>query len=275
MTKLVAPAGLRLPFLSEADPELAGEGSLDPLALAALADRLADLIAPGVTARMARIRFVTTIAVAAVALEDVSDVAEAAGIDAYLAFEWLLVEAHARQSKLPQTALLRVPGTDKARAAIGRGERLGLANYLKTPKVFGFHGIYKRLARSFGTVDSELHNGAAGEDLVAMWQREQGLPGFLEARPGTSGESLRRRIAGEVNAALGAGSVTTRPSQWIWTELVAHLRVDAIGKKAVGAGRDDDFLAQRRAEGARLPRSSAYPPPRLTTSMRRPSGSRR
>ena len=66
-------AGLRLPFLTEADPEQAGEGSLDPLGLVPVADRLAGEIAPGVTARMSRIRFVTAIAVGAVATETLGD----------------------------------------------------------------------------------------------------------------------------------------------------------------------------------------------------------
>lgn len=41
-----------IPFRSEFDPELEGEGSIDPLGLATLADRLADWIFPGMTARM-------------------------------------------------------------------------------------------------------------------------------------------------------------------------------------------------------------------------------
>ena len=38
-------SALTLPFLTDADPELAGEGNLDPLGLASIADRLADEIA--------------------------------------------------------------------------------------------------------------------------------------------------------------------------------------------------------------------------------------
>jgi hypothetical protein len=38
--------GLTLPRLSASDPEVAGEGGLDPLRLSPLADRLANEIAP-------------------------------------------------------------------------------------------------------------------------------------------------------------------------------------------------------------------------------------
>ena len=60
--------GLTLPALSEYDPPVAGEGSLDPMGLAAISDRLADQLAPGVRARMLRVRFVTAMAVGAVLL---------------------------------------------------------------------------------------------------------------------------------------------------------------------------------------------------------------
>lgn len=54
-------AGLTLPFVTAADPDRAGEGSLDPLGLARIAERLADELAPEVTARMSRVHFVTAI----------------------------------------------------------------------------------------------------------------------------------------------------------------------------------------------------------------------
>ena len=98
VSRLVANADWAEPTLLTApDPEQSGEGGLDPLGLASLADRLADTIAPGVTARMTRIRFVTAIAIGAVATESMREAVAADGVSpAYLAFEWLLVEALAR-----------------------------------------------------------------------------------------------------------------------------------------------------------------------------------
>lgn len=62
-------AGLTLPFVTVSDPDTLGEGSLDPLGLSRIAERLADEIAPEVTARMARIRFLTAIAACSQVLE--------------------------------------------------------------------------------------------------------------------------------------------------------------------------------------------------------------
>jgi hypothetical protein len=49
----------QFPRFSEYDPGAVGEGSLDPLGLGAVADRIADRLAPGVRARMSHPRFVT------------------------------------------------------------------------------------------------------------------------------------------------------------------------------------------------------------------------
>ena len=56
-------SGLTFPHLSEHDPPVAGEGSIDPLGLAPASDRLADFVAPHVRNRMRHIRFVTATAV--------------------------------------------------------------------------------------------------------------------------------------------------------------------------------------------------------------------
>jgi hypothetical protein len=49
-----------LPSVTKLDPEVEGEGGIDPLCLAAaVADRLAEDIVPGVTSRMSRPRLLT------------------------------------------------------------------------------------------------------------------------------------------------------------------------------------------------------------------------
>jgi hypothetical protein len=67
------PPRLSLPFLTEPDPDRLGEGSLDPLGLGSIADHLADQVAPSVTARMSRVRFLTAIAVGATIAEELGD----------------------------------------------------------------------------------------------------------------------------------------------------------------------------------------------------------
>ena len=150
-------AGLTLPFLSESDPEQSGEGSLDPLRLVPIADGLAEEILPGVTNRMSRIRFLTAIAVSSAVSAGLEDLPPRDGVTTpYLAFEWHLVEAIARRRYgLPNSATRSVPGMSKARAVLAGGARLNASTYLKTPKVFGFVGIYKRLASQLGLVDRD------------------------------------------------------------------------------------------------------------------------
>ena len=54
MRNVMTLAGLTLPELSDYDPPIAGEGSIDPMGLAAISDRLADRLVPGLRARMMR-----------------------------------------------------------------------------------------------------------------------------------------------------------------------------------------------------------------------------
>ena len=221
-----------LPFMSEADPEQSGEGSLDPLGLAALSDRLAEEIAPGITARMSRIRFVTAIAVGAVATERLADALAADGVSpAYLAFEWHLVEAVGRDRYLPAEATLGVPGISKARSAVARGVHLDPASYLKTPKVFGFTGIYKRLARAVEVVDDQLLLAAGGDRLVRVWEEEQGFPGFADRESGTPGGKFVANLERAVSDALSAGKVALPLSSHLWSKLVRTLRPDDAGPR--------------------------------------------
>src|SRR5437868_5401280 len=142
-----------VPYRTLADPEIQGEGSIDPLGVATLADRLADWILPGMTARMSRPRFLTAIAATSLIVEPFADALAADNVTPpWLVLEWHYVEAMAAV-KDGQANLRRVAGIDKARQALRDGVPMNADRYLKTPKVFGFHGIYKRLARHVDIVD--------------------------------------------------------------------------------------------------------------------------
>lgn len=52
-----------MPMLSEADPRVSAEGSIDPLGAYAIADALAVRMIPGVRERQQHARFLTSIAV--------------------------------------------------------------------------------------------------------------------------------------------------------------------------------------------------------------------
>lgn len=200
--------GLVLPHFSQLDPDTLGEGNLDPLGLAGIADELANRIAPHVTARMARIRFVTAMAVGGVVTERlVDEIAIDGQTTAELAFEWHVVEAFARAKNAPESALARVPGIGKARRAIAAKQRLNRDRYLKTPKVFGFNGVYKRLAASFDVVNDDLSLSDRGYELVAAWEQRHKLPGFADRRPGSPGGTLAAALERAVLLALEHGSV--------------------------------------------------------------------
>lgn len=240
-------AGLRLPYLSEPDPELAGEGSLDPLGLAAVADRLAESIAPGVRARMFRIRFVTGIAITAALIEDFADAVSTDGVTpAYLALEWIVAEALARARGLPETALRRVPGIEKARAIVRRETHLDSRAYLKNPQVFGFHGVYKPLALALGVVDKDLVLTTLGQRLLTLWEAEQGLEGFVERRRGTEGGELSSSLREAVKATLQAGQVLLPVGSRLWPKVVEAFRPD-------GAGRREKALLSERLEAEEEP----------------------
>jgi hypothetical protein len=221
-----------MPYRTIADPETQGEGSLDPLGLALLADRLADWMLPGMTARMWRPRFVTAMAVTALIVEPFGDDLAKDGISPpWLVLEWHYVEAVAAVNDTEQV-LRRVPGIDKGRRVLRDGVPMSAGRYLKTPKVFGFHGVYKRLARHLDIVDDDLRLGEAGYRLLKLWEEEQGLVGFSDReRVEGNGPRMRRLVSEGVREALEAGH-TVRSGRWPGAGFfVEHLTPARIGRR--------------------------------------------
>jgi hypothetical protein len=213
--------GFTLPTLTEADPEISGEGSLDPLGLAQIADRLADHLVPGVRARMRRVRFVTAAAVGAISCEELFDMSPADGRSSpSICFEWLVLEAFARRDAQDHALdAAGVPGSSKTRAVIAHGHRLTANNYLKSPNVFGFTGVYLPLARSLHVLDDWRRPAANITELTAAWEQDQGLDGFTDAVPGTEGATFRRRLHDEVRSALHQSRCAAEPSSHLWGRL--------------------------------------------------------
>lgn len=162
------------PFLSSYDPPGSSEGTLDPLGLYQIADQLATQLVPAVRERMLRIRFLTAMAVGSLVTEGVDDDPTARDASPQLVWEWLVVEALTRASAEGQ-ADWGIPGIDKAKRALSQFKYLDARSYLNTPRVFGFHGVYKRLAVHTGLVSVHLDAGPNAEKLVDAWAR--GLSG--------------------------------------------------------------------------------------------------
>ena len=108
-----------MPYRSLADPETQGEGSIDPLGLANLADQLANWLLPGMTARMWRPRFLTAIAASSLLIEPFEEEVAKDGLTPpWIVLEWYYVEGIAALAEDNGGNLRRVPGIDKARRAL-------------------------------------------------------------------------------------------------------------------------------------------------------------
>ena len=196
---------IAFPFLTLADPPGTSEGRLDPLGLYQIADSLATQLVPSVRERMVRVRFLTAMAVGALVTERFEADPRQRESLPYLAWEWHVVEAIVRS---PDAADARggtglVPGIGVTRRAARQHECLDARNYLATPRVFGFNGIYKRLAIHFGLTDVHLAPGPNAARLVDAWNRDRRRAGLVEADTLIS----RRRTA--VERALNQSPPTT------------------------------------------------------------------
>jgi hypothetical protein len=220
---------LQPPIITLADPHAEGETSIDPLGLARTYERLADRILPAVTVRMGRIRFVTAMCLGALVCRDYSEDAVAAdGVTPpWLVFEWFLIEAFARVDD--EVRGHGIPGLNKARSCMEAQRPLSAAYYLKTPKVFGFNGVFRRLATGTKILTDELALDDGGWDLMRAWEREADLPGLVDGRTG-SGAALVRDLKDAVKAGLAGGHTVKRPGTF-WEALARDLHPNAIGKR--------------------------------------------
>lgn len=221
MAKLLVP----LPELSEADPTVSGEGSLDPLGLAQVADRLAEHLLPGVRARMRRIRFLTASAVGALAAEDLFDTVPADGVSSpSICFEWLVLEAFERRRAdgAPLEAS-GVPGSAKVRLVLAEGKRLAARNYLKSPNVFGFTGVYLPLARHLRVLDEYRRPAARITDLTLAWEQDQGFVGFTDGTQKSPGGKLRSTLRSQILEGLLKSHCAANESTGLWGQLTESL----------------------------------------------------
>ena len=217
------------PFLTSADPVASSEGTLDPLGLYQVSDQLASKLVPAVRERMIRIRFLTAMAVGSFVTEGLESSPSESNSSPYLAWEWHVVESivRCREEVGGEDTIRGIPGTVVARRAIGQHGYLDARSYLATPRVFGFHGVYKRLAHHLGITNVHLGQGSAAERLVDAWAQDRGLGGLRGAMP------LLEKWRDAVKRALGEPSPRTRPG-WAaadWKELAQALLPDGAGTR--------------------------------------------
>ncbi|OGC78441.1 MAG: hypothetical protein A2Z27_00365 [candidate division Zixibacteria bacterium RBG_16_50_21] len=180
------------PFLTSYDPPGSSEGTLDPLGLYQIADQLAVQLVPAVRERMLRIRFLTAMAVGAYVIEEIDDDPAKRDASPYLIWEWLVVEALTRKMG-GDSSIWGVPGMLMAKRALEQHGYLDARSYLKNPRIFGFTGVYKRLAVQLGLVDVNLTPGTNSQALVDAWARDLELGGATAIRETISRWSLAVR----------------------------------------------------------------------------------
>ncbi|MBI3462529.1 MAG: hypothetical protein HY000_05635 [Planctomycetes bacterium] len=217
------------PLLSEKDEAESAEGGIDPPGLYTIADALGVKLVPGVRERQSHPRFLTCMAVSlAVCGEFEEDtLARDAVSEPWLVFELYLVEGLVRTSEGTET--IGLPGSLKAKRAVDDRVPLSAKRYLKTPSVFGFHGIYRLLTRTLG-VQSGDRLGELGYELLTIWAKEQGLDGFVGTAPGP-GQAMRRQWVDAVKDGW-ENAATARSGAWAgWNFFREHLGIYNAGRR--------------------------------------------
>lgn len=212
-------------MISLPDPTTEGEGGIDPLGLLAIADRLAGTMVPGLAQRMARPRFLSLMCAQAVVDEDITTVAPD-GTTAELVFEWIAVQVFAQLDD----EIRRIPGIGKARAVLRDNAPMTSRAYLKGPKVFGFHGVYKTLGIAIGLFDDELRLTVNGERLASALEKSNApLAGLISRDDATPGGKWSRRMRDLVLDGLKEGGARC-PKGIAFDTIAQALRPDRITK---------------------------------------------
>lgn len=219
-----------MPLLSEADPRVSAEGSIDPLGTYAMADAMAVRMIPGVRERQQHPRFLTSIAVSLSLCSAFDDelVASDGISEPWQVFEWHFVEGMVLATK-DRKLLSGLPGQDKASSAIKDGVPLSAKRYLKTPTVFGFHGVYRALARDV-EVEHVDRLGETGHAVLTAWEKDQELDGFCGSGDGP-GKAVRRRLVDAIRDGIEGGAVARKANWNGWQFFSDHLGIYDAGKR--------------------------------------------
>lgn len=222
-----------LPLPTPYDPAEDPPGSIDPMGTVTTAEQMAEVLLPGLTARMWRARHLTFAALAALIGERAAAMdgdSEEMRLEARLGLERLFVSAVAWKDSKEENwhrAARRLPGITLARRALDAGHQpLGKQNFLKGQAINGLFGVVQRLARNLGIIDEDNRLSRRGEELLLAWSAQSGLDGILDDTNSCSpGADWLRRLLGKVINHVKAG---TWPNNvwWGWSDLANLLRPD-------------------------------------------------
>jgi hypothetical protein len=180
-----------------------------------IADQLATALVPAIRERMLRVRFLTVMAVGGLVTEGLEPNPNHPESPPYQVWEWLVIEAIVR-SLTDDSEIWGVPGTHVTKRALSQYGYVDNRSYLKTAQVFGFHGVYKRLAVHLKLVDNYLQfREPRARELIQAWAEDLGLGNFDTSHP------LCEKWRQAVHSSLRTTPVRTRTSwrQSDWEEL--------------------------------------------------------
>ena len=222
---------MTVPILSSYQTLENSQGTLDPLGLYTISDRLATRLAPGLRERMKHPRYLTAIAVSTVVCSsfDEEELAKDEISAPWQVFEWYVVSALVKRfHEADPKQLLGMSGREKTTRAMREHVPLNASRYLKTPSVFGFHGVYRTLARNMNlTVENQPDE--FGMQLVDVWEKEQGLVGFQNRMNNTSGLLFRQKLYDAVGKGLELAEVA---KPWTWEPY--NLLAESLAPKCPG-----------------------------------------
>ncbi len=132
---------------------------------------------------------------------------------------------------------------------VARNARLDAPSYLRSPRVFGFFGVYRRLARGMDLIDDRGLLLTRGEQLLRSWEADTpDVEGFLHRRRGTPGGNLASTLETATRHALLAGKATDS-LYGVRERVVQALRLDGIGsaeRRVLMDGLRDPLKPNRR-----------------------------
>ena len=222
---------LSLPKISSYDPSTTSDGSLDPLGLYMISERLSSRLAPGVRERMSHPRYLTASALGAHICSPFYDAYASDGVSpAYQVYEWHIVEGFtSKYLRSDPDQIQGLPGIQKAEDAINSDLALRSSRYLKTASVFGFHGVYRTLATELRVVSDDYRLQELGNELLTALQEEKNLQGIYVGDGDWNKKVELFRAA--IKDSLEKGEVARIWSWDIHREFAEILRPNQIGSK--------------------------------------------